>query len=101
MLSYAAVKDRLARGDEAFWLAVRRQSHDARRCRELVGPVVFRQDHPRLSVQRTAISLTLAGTPACRPRPWTSETWKTLDGSREGRDQPQRKGAVHAPAPGR
>ncbi|MGE0005334.1 MAG: glutamate--tRNA ligase [Parvibaculaceae bacterium] len=73
MLPYAAVKDRLGCGDEAFWLAVRGNLEtlaDARYWHEVVAgavtPVVAAQDRDFV---RAAARL-------LPPAPWTADSWK-------------------------
>ena len=74
MLPWDAVKDRLAYGSEAFWLAVRgnlEKLSDAKVWHEIItgkiNPVVSAED--RSFVSESAKSLP--------PEPWDSTTWKT------------------------
>jgi glutamyl-tRNA synthetase len=73
MLPYAAVKDRLPFGDEAFWLAVRGNLStlaDARHWHNIVSgtvtPVIADEDRDFISIAARLL-------PAA---PWTSETWR-------------------------
>jgi glutamyl-tRNA synthetase len=73
MLPYAAVKDRLPFGDEAFWLAVRGNLSilaDAKYWYNIVSgtvtPVIAAEDRDFIRVAARLLPET----------PWTSETWK-------------------------
>jgi glutamyl-tRNA synthetase len=73
MLPYAAVKDRLPFGDEAFWLAVRGNLStlaDAQHWHNIVSgtvtPVIADEDRDFISIAARLL-------PAA---PWTSETWR-------------------------
>jgi len=73
MLPYAAVKDRLAFGDEAFWLAVRGNLStlaDAQYWHNIVAgevtPVVASEDRDFIRAAARLLPET----------PWTNETWK-------------------------
>jgi glutamyl-tRNA synthetase len=73
MLPYEAVKDRLAFGDEAFWLAVRGNLStlaDAQSWHGIVSgsvtPVIAPEDRDFIQAAARLLS----------PAPWTSETWK-------------------------
>jgi glutamyl-tRNA synthetase len=74
MLPYQAVKDRLAFGDEAFWLAVRGNLTtlaDAQYWHNIVSgtvtPVIAAEDR----------DLVKAAARLLPPSPWTGDTWKT------------------------
>lgn len=78
MLPYRAVKERLAFGDEVFWLAVRGNLStlaDARLWHDIVSgsviPVIAAQDRDFIKAAARLLP----------PAPWTGETWKSWTGA--------------------
>jgi glutamyl-tRNA synthetase len=78
MLPYRAVKERLAFGDEAFWLAVRGNLStlaDARLWHDIVSgsviPVIAAQDRDFIKAAARFLP----------PAPWTGETWTSWTGA--------------------